>query len=67
MPLALAGVTMPSFLKRAGSFANLFAAGFVSATLIDAEKFCNQFLPEALPQEFGDELVPSAVGKKYLV
>ena len=32
---------------RAGTFANLFAIGFGSATLIDAEKFCAQFLPEA--------------------
>jgi NTE family protein len=34
---------------RAGTFANLFAVGFGSATLIDAEKFCAQFMPEALP------------------
>src|SRR5262249_29769229 len=31
---------------RAGTFANLFNLGFGSATLVDAEKFCAQFLPD---------------------
>ena len=31
---------------RAGTFASLFSLGFGSATLLDAEKFCAQFLPE---------------------
>src|SRR5262249_39471064 len=31
---------------RAGTFANLLNLGFGSATLVDAEKFCEQFLPE---------------------
>src|SRR6476660_2531737 len=30
---------------RAGTFAHLFAVGVGSATLIDAEKFCPQFIP----------------------
>src|SRR5438105_2446485 len=38
---------------RAGTFANLFNIGFGSATLIDAEKFCAQFLPEKVPDDFG--------------
>ena len=37
---------------RAGTFANLFSIGFGSATLVDAEKFCEQFLPDRVPDEF---------------
>ena len=37
---------------RAGSFADLFSGGFGSATLVDAEKFCQQFLPENVPDDF---------------
>jgi len=37
---------------RAGSFANLFSAGFGSSTMVDAEKFCRQFLPERVPDDF---------------
>jgi NTE family protein len=37
---------------RAGTFANLFNLGFGSATLVDAEKFCEQFLPEKVPDDF---------------
>ena len=39
-------------LARAGTFANLFGIGFGSATLVDAEKFCAQFLPEKVPEAF---------------
>ncbi|HEY4406968.1 MAG TPA: patatin-like phospholipase family protein [Xanthobacteraceae bacterium] len=46
---------------RAGTFANLFAVGFGSATLIDAEKFCAQFMPEALPEDFGSLQIPLTV------
>src|SRR4029077_6316587 len=46
---------------RAGTFANLFAVGFGSATLIDAEKFCGQFLPETLPEHFGGLQIPLTV------
>ncbi len=37
---------------RAGTFANLFNIGFGSATLVDAEKFRQQFLPEKVPDDF---------------
>jgi NTE family protein len=43
---------------RAGTFANLLNLGFGSATLVDAEKFCEQFLPEKVPQDFGDLEIP---------
>jgi NTE family protein len=47
---------------RAGTtFANLFAVGFGSATLIDAEKFCGEFMPEALPQDFDALQIPLIV------
>jgi NTE family protein len=45
-------------LARAGSFANLLAIGFGSATLVDAEKFCQQFLPERVPDDFAQLEIP---------
>src|SRR5260370_986960 len=46
---------------RSGAFANLFAVGFGTATLIDAEKFCGQFMPETLPQDFDGLQIPLTV------
>src|SRR5580704_13109894 len=46
---------------RAGTFANLFAVGSGRATLIDAEKFCGQFMPEALPADFESLQIPLTV------
>jgi NTE family protein len=46
---------------RAGTFANLFAVGFGRATLIDAEKFCDQFMPAALPEHFDGLQIPLTV------
>jgi NTE family protein len=46
---------------RAGTFASLFAAGFGSATLVDAEKFCAQFLPEQVPEDFAGLHIPLTV------
>jgi len=43
---------------RAGTFANLLNLGFGSATLVDAEKFCEQFLPEQVPHDFGELEIP---------
>ena len=40
--------------SRASTFANLFNIGLGSATLLDAEKFCRQFLPEQVPEQFGE-------------
>ena len=39
---------------RAGTLADLFAGAFGHATQIDAEKFCEQFLPEAIPADFSE-------------
>jgi NTE family protein len=46
---------------RAGTLANLFSHGFASATLIDAERFCEQFLPERVPAEFSGLEIPLTV------
>lgn len=46
---------------RAGNFADLFSGGFGSATQVDGEKFCEQFLPEAVPQDFGELKIPLLV------
>jgi NTE family protein len=46
---------------RASTFANLFSMGFGSATLVDAEEFCRQFLPDAVPEEFGALAIPLTV------
>src|SRR5260221_8478407 len=46
---------------RAGTFANLVNLGFGSATLVDAEKFCQQFLPAKLPDDFADLEIPLTI------
>jgi NTE family protein len=46
---------------RAGTFANLFNLGFGSATLVDAEKFCQQFLPDQVPDDFGELEIPLTI------
>jgi NTE family protein len=49
------------FASRAGTFANLLSIGFGSATLVDAEKFCEQFLPDAVPDDFESLAIPLTV------
>src|SRR5262249_56844925 len=46
---------------RAGTFANLVNLGFGSATLVDAEKFCAQFLPAKVPDDFAALEVPLTI------
>jgi NTE family protein len=46
---------------RASTFANLLNIGLGSATLVDAEKFCTQFLPDRVPAEFGALEIPLIV------
>jgi NTE family protein len=48
-------------MARAGTFANLFSFGFGSATIVDAEKFCAQFLPEKVPEAFDNLEIPLTV------
>ena len=47
--------------SRASTFASLFSIGLGSAALLDAEKFCRQFLPEPVPEQFEELRIPLAV------
>jgi NTE family protein len=46
---------------RAGSFASVFRQGLGSMTLLDAEKLIAKFLPEAVPESFGELKLPLIV------
>jgi NTE family protein len=46
---------------RAGTFASLLTSGLGGMTLLDAEKFCDQFLPRRVPHQFEDLSVPLTV------
>jgi NTE family protein len=46
---------------RAGTLAGIFAGAFREAAQIDAEKFCAQFLPDAMPQDFSQLVIPLVV------
>jgi NTE family protein len=46
---------------RAGTLADLFSGAFGQATQLDAEKFCGQFLPEAVPTDFAALAIPLTV------
>ena len=41
-------------VARAGKLSNIWSMGFGSATLVDPEKICQQFMPEAVPEDFGE-------------
>src|SRR5437763_1972297 len=43
---------------RASTFASLLNVGFGSAALVDAEKFCQQFLPKEIPDDFDALAIP---------
>jgi len=56
------GETMRRLIAaRAGSLADLFSGAFGQATQIDAEKFCAQFLPQAVPADFSALSTPLIV------
>ena len=46
---------------RAGRIAEIISTGFGGANLIDAEKFCAQFLPETVPDDFAGLQIPLTV------
>ena len=46
---------------RAGTLADLFAGAFGHAAQIDAEKFCAQFLPDAISLDFSGLAIPLTV------
>jgi len=47
--------------RAGGSIGSLIASGFRTASLIDAEKFCAQFLPDAVPDDFSALQIPLTV------
>lgn len=47
--------------SRASTFASLLNLGFGSAALLDAEKLCNAFLPEQVPEAFDQLPIPLTV------
>jgi NTE family protein len=47
--------------RAGGSIGSLIASGLRSASLIDAEKFCAQFLPDRVPDDFGALQIPLTV------
>jgi NTE family protein len=47
--------------SRASTFADLFNIGLGSAALLDAERFCHQFLPEQIPEQFEALRIPLAI------
>jgi NTE family protein len=54
-------ITRRLIAARASTLTGLFTGGFGNATLLDAEKFCAQFLPEAVPPDFGGLQIPLTV------
>ncbi len=46
---------------RAGNIANLIALGSGRATLVDGEKFCAQFMPAEVPEDFAGLPIPLTV------
>ena len=46
---------------RAGRLRNLFGGGLGDATRLDAERLCEQFLPESLPEDFSGLSIPLTV------
>jgi NTE family protein len=46
---------------RAGRLRSLFGGGLGDATRLDAERMCEQFLPDTLPEEFSGLAVPLTV------
>jgi NTE family protein len=47
--------------SRVGKLADVFSGGFAQATQIDAAKFCDHFLPEAIPADFSALAIPLTV------
>jgi NTE family protein len=46
---------------RAGKLADIFSGGWSQATQLDAEKFCAAFLPDAVPADFSELVIPLTV------
>jgi NTE family protein len=46
---------------RAGTLADILSGAFSQATQLDAEKFCAQFLPDSVPEDFSALQIPLTV------
>jgi NTE family protein len=46
---------------RAGTLATMFDMGLGSVMLVDAKKFCQQFLPDKVPDDFEDLKIPLTI------
>ena len=46
---------------RATAIADMFSAGFGNPVVLDAEKFCTAFLPEAVPDDFSGLAIPLTI------
>jgi NTE family protein len=55
------GVMRRMMRARAGKLRDLFGGGLGDATRLDAERVCEQFLPETLPEDFSGLSVPLTV------
>ncbi len=51
---------------RVGGIAEIFTAGLLGANQVDAEKFCAQFLPAAIPDDFAALKIPLTVATSDL-
>src|SRR5262245_27285498 len=47
--------------SRAGKLRDLFGGGFGDATRLDAEKLCENFLPDIMPEDFAGLQIPLTV------
>ena len=46
---------------RAGKLADIFSGGWSQAAQLDAEKFCAAFLPDSVPADFSELVIPLTV------
>jgi len=51
---------------RVGGIAEIFTSGLLGANQVDAEKFCAQFLPAAIPDDFAALKIPLTVATSDL-
>jgi len=51
---------------RGGRIADVWSAGFAGWTLVDAEKFVDQFLPAGMPENFAELQIPLTVATSDL-
>jgi NTE family protein len=60
------GAIFRRLLTARAAFTSVFSDGFAGATLVDAEKFVAQFLPEGLPEDFAGLAIPLTVATSDL-